>query len=145
MAERGLALAADDLLDRDPPRDDRQVRRQRTVPLETPEDAVVPLDDPEQDLGADVLDVGLRERHAPGVRHVLDDVVDQPHIPIDELDPGTRFTFQAAVEELTIVVAEGHVRISRWIVGARRSGRPTPPAGLAAAPRFGTRRTIERS
>ena len=48
----------DHLLDADPPRHHRQVRRQRAGPLEPAEHGVIVVDDLQEDLGGDVLDVG---------------------------------------------------------------------------------------
>jgi hypothetical protein len=76
MAEFGLAMPLDRLLDADAPGDDREVRRQRAGPLESPEDAVIVIDDTQEDIGGNIFDVGVREREAPGMRHVMDDVVD---------------------------------------------------------------------
>ena len=106
--ELGLALPLDHLLDADPPGDHRQVGRQRADALVTPEDVVVVVDDLKQDLGGDILHVGLRDGPAPGMGHVLDHVVDQAQIAIDEIVPGPGFLPKTPVDELTINVAQGH-------------------------------------
>lgn len=80
--------------------------------LEVAEHAVIVVDDPEEDLGRDVLDVGRAQDEAPGVRHVVDHVVDQAHVPVDEVVPGTRLVAEAAIEQLAVDVAEGHGRSS---------------------------------
>ncbi len=99
VAQFGLAVAFDDFLDADPTGDDRQVGRQRTLPLEPSQDGVLVVDDPQQDLGGDVLDIGRREDQRPGMLDVADDVVDQAHVAVDEVVPGPRLVSQAAVDE----------------------------------------------
>ena len=108
VAELGLALPLDDLLDADPPRDHRQVGRQRADSLVPAEDVIVVIDDPEQDLGGDVFHVGLGDHLAAGMGDMLDDVVDQAQIAIDEVVPGTGLLPQTPVDEFTINVAQGH-------------------------------------
>ena len=81
-------LALDQLLDADPPRDDRQIGRERADPLEFLEDGVIVIHDPQEDLGGDVLDILGREEPTPRVGGMLDHVVDQAHVAIDEVIPG---------------------------------------------------------
>ncbi len=69
---------------------------------------VIGVDDFEQDLGGDVFDVFSSEKAAARVSDVLDHVVDQSHVPIDEVLPGTRFLPQAAINQLAVNVAQGH-------------------------------------
>ena len=108
MPQLLLAMAADQLLDRDPTRDDRQVGRQRADPLEPLEDRVIIVHDLQQDLGGDILDVLGRNDAAPRVGGMLDDMVDQTHVPIDEVVPGAGLLPQAAVDEITIDVTQRH-------------------------------------
>ena len=46
------------------------------------------------------------------MRHVVDHVVDQPHVAIDEVVPGAGFLPQTTVDQLTVDVAQGHGRAS---------------------------------
>jgi hypothetical protein len=122
VAQLGLAVPLDQLLDADPARHDRQVGRQRAGALEAAEHAVVVVDEGQEDLRGDVLDVRRGERLAAGVGGVPDDVIDQAHVPIDEVVPGPRLVPQAAVDQMAVDVAQRHGQDSPG--GHRRRSRP---------------------
>ena len=48
----------------------------------------------------------------------MDHVIDQPHVPVDEIVPGAGFLPQAAVEQLAVDLAQGHGRASSHPRGA---------------------------
>ncbi len=91
---------------------DRQVGRQRTVPFELAEHLVIVVDDLKEDVGGDVLDIGVRERDAPGMGDVVDDVVDQAHVAVNEIVPGLGLMAQATIEQLFVDLAKRHGRTS---------------------------------
>jgi hypothetical protein len=104
MAEFFLAVTPDQFLDADATGDHRQIGGQGAGPLEPAEYPIVIVDDLQQDLRRDIFDV-LRGNHAaPRVGSMLDDMVDQAHVTVHEIIPGTGLLPQAAVDEATIDV-----------------------------------------
>src|SRR5208337_1223586 len=76
--------------------------------LVLPQDLVVVVDDPQQNLGRDVFHVGLRDKPAAGLCNVLDHVVDQSHVTVHEVVPGTRLAPQTPVDQFAIKLAQRH-------------------------------------
>ena len=120
VTELLLAMAADQFLHAGPAGDHREVGRQRADPLEPPEDRIIVVHDLQEDLRGDVLDILGGQDAAPRVGGVLDDVVDQAHVAIDEVIPGTGLLPQATVEKVAIDVTQRHGPASS---GRRRHDR----------------------
>src|SRR5208337_3670862 len=76
--------------------------------LVLPQDLVVVVDDPQQNLGRDVFHVGLRDKPAAGLCNVLDHMVDQSHVAVHEVVPGTRLAPQTSVDQFAINLAQRH-------------------------------------
>ncbi len=60
VTKLGLAVPLDHLLDTGPAGHDRQVSRQRAAPLEPSQNAIIIINDGQEDLGGNVLDIGCR-------------------------------------------------------------------------------------
>jgi len=86
---------ASQLVDAAPPSDDGQIGRQAALAAELSQGRIIVGDDLQKDLGGYIFHVFGTKQHAPQVRGVVYDVINQAQKPIHEIVPGAGVTVEA--------------------------------------------------
>gem|GEM_PF-4255840 len=109
VAKRFRHSAANDFAHDNPPRNDGQVRRERTFTTESPQHCEIIIEDCNKNLGAQIVDIIRVEADAARLGRVVNDVDEQPRESIYEITPGTAVSFQAALQKATIKIGQRHI------------------------------------
>ena len=108
MAPRLGFAAADDFLDDDSTGNDCQVRRERALLPKSSQHRKIVFDEPDEDLGTEVIDIIVRNPDTASVGRVADHMHKKSDEPVDKALPRPWRTRQALLEKSSIDIGQRH-------------------------------------